>query len=315
MIFETLFQYCGLLTACFYLLQLFQSIYPFIRASSLPRYLRRPNSWALITGASSGIGFGFAQELCSRGFNVIIHGRNRTKLERLKADLQRQFPDRSIRIAVADAMYSDVAGSIKDIVSSLQDVHLTVLINNIGGIAGIVSPQFKTLARHTAEEIDATIKVNDVFATHITGALLPLLQKNQPSLVMNIGSVSARLIMPYLSVYSAAKAYNEAFNNCLAAEMRAEGHDIEVLGIIVGSVRTEGRGSDISTSFFTPSARVMAKAALEKVGCGRNLVPGYLPHALQISFMGLVPEVLAKAFLEKEMRQLKANAEMDAKAR
>ena len=312
--FEKSLQYCGLLTICYYLFKLYRFFYLFIRLSSLPRYLRRPNSWAFITGASSGIGFGFAQELCSRGFNVIIHGRNRTKLERFQADLQRQFPDRSVRIAVADALDSKVTTSIEDIVSSLQDVRLTVLINNIGGISGIVSPPFKTLTAHTAQEIDETIKVNHSFATQITRALLPLLQKSQPSLVINIGSVVARLSMPYLSVYSAAKAYNMAFNDCLQAEMRVEGHDIEVLGIVVGSVLTEGRGSDITTGLFTPSARVMAKAALERVGCGRNVVAGYLPHAIQVSFMDLAPAVLARYIVDKEAKQLKASAEMDAKA-
>ncbi|KAL9112670.1 MAG: hypothetical protein Q9187_007730, partial [Circinaria calcarea] len=181
--------YClGILTTCYYFLRFFQFIYLFIRPSSLPRYLRRPSSWALITGASSGIGFGFAQELCSRGFNVILHGRNPNKLERLQAELQRQFPDRSIRIAIADAVQSKVASSIEDIVSSLRDLQLTVLINNIGGITGMAPPPFKTLAAYTAQEVDETIKVNAGFATQITRALLPVLQKNQPSLILNIGS-------------------------------------------------------------------------------------------------------------------------------
>ena len=307
-------QYLGILTTCYYFLQFFQFIYLFIRPSSLPRYLRRPSSWALITGASSGIGFGFAQELCSRGFNVILHGRNRNKLERLQADLQRQFPDRSIRIAIADAVQSNVASSIEDIVSSLQDLQLTVLINNIGGITGMAPPPFKTLGAYTAQEVDETIKVNAGFATQITRALLPLLQKNQPSLILNIGSVVARLSVPYISVYSAAKAYNVNFNSSLAADMRAEGHDIELLGILVGSVLTEGRTSDVTMGPFTPPARVMAKAALERVGCGRDVVTAYLPHVLQMFSMDLMPEVLTRFILEKLAKQSKVNAEIEAKA-
>ena len=82
----------------------------------------------------------------------------------------------------------------------------------------------------------------------------------------------------------------------------------------MGSVLTEGRGSNVTTGLFTPSARVMAKAALERVGCGRNVVAGYLPHAIQVSFMDLAPAVLARYIVDKEAKQLKANAEMDAKA-
>ena len=70
----------------------------------LGRYLHPDKEcWALITGASDGIGFGLAEELCLRGFNVILHSRNRDKLELKKRELEAQFPKSQIAIAVGDA--------------------------------------------------------------------------------------------------------------------------------------------------------------------------------------------------------------------
>lgn len=309
MVLSTLFFYLGLLTAAKYLSELFSFIYLFARTSSLPRYLHHTPSWALITGSSDGIGRGFAEELCLQGFNIVLHGRNPAKLERLKADLSKEFPRRSIRIAVADSLQSNRASSIEAVVDAVQDLNLTVLINNIGGVAGIVTPKFKALERHNTQEIDDTIQLNLGFATQITHALLPTLQRNQPSLIINISSVAAVMSTPYLALYSASKAYNISFSRNLSAELKAEGKDIEVLGIIVGDTVTPGGRPGRTVGIIRPSSRTLAKSALQKVGCGRENVPGYLVHALQVSGLSFLPEFLTAFIVAKEMRKAKQDAE------
>jgi hypothetical protein len=67
--------------------------------SKLPRYLHAPGfSWALVTGSTSGVGLALASELCSRGFNVILHGRNQAKLEDVRSKLLIEFPSRQSRL-------------------------------------------------------------------------------------------------------------------------------------------------------------------------------------------------------------------------
>lgn len=306
---STVFFYLGLLTAAKYLSEVLSFIYLFARPSSLPRYLHHNPSWALITGSSDGIGRGFAEELCLQGFNVVLHGRNPDKLERLKADLNKTFPRRSVRIAIADALQSNRASSIQAVVDAVQDLNLTVLINNIGGITGMVNPTFKTLEALTTQEIDDTIQLNLGFATQITHALLPILQRHQPGLIINISSVAAVTSMPYLTVYSASKAYNMSFSRNLSAELKIEGKDIEVLGIIVGDTVTAGGRPGRTVGIMRPSSRAMAKAALQKVGCGRENVPGYLMHALQVSGLSSLPESLTASLVAEEMRKAKQEAE------
>ena len=177
---------------------------------------------------------------------------------------------------------------------------------------GIISPQFKTLVTHTVQEVDDLIGRNGRFMTHVTRALVPVLEKNQPSLILNVGSMGSVMSFPYLSVYSAAKAYNLAFSRNLNAEMKAENKNIEVLCILVGSTQTDLRPGVVESA-MTPSSRTTAKAALDKVGCGKSALVGYLPHALQTAFITSLPESLAQFVLEPEAKKLKIAAEKEAK--
>jgi 17beta-estradiol 17-dehydrogenase / very-long-chain 3-oxoacyl-CoA reductase len=103
-----------------------------LRPSQLHRYARSGNgAWALVTGASDGIGLAFVHELLNRDFNVLLHGRNKSKLEKLKAELAKQYPKRSVEIAVADASqydggYMAVAEKAKALSGKLTYVLLTL---------------------------------------------------------------------------------------------------------------------------------------------------------------------------------------------
>jgi 17beta-estradiol 17-dehydrogenase / very-long-chain 3-oxoacyl-CoA reductase len=93
---ESLIAVLGGFTALRLLYSLISFIYISFRPSSLSRY-NHSNAYALITGSSDGIGFGFAHELLlSRGFNVILHGRNEKKLAGIKSDLIKQYPSRDV---------------------------------------------------------------------------------------------------------------------------------------------------------------------------------------------------------------------------
>lgn len=92
--------------------------------------------------------------------------------------------------------------------------------------------------------------------------------------------------------------------------MKAEGRDIEVLGILIGIV-TSVSHRKIPVSLFTPDARAMASASLDRVGCGRPVVVGYWPHALQKALVDLMPDFiftpivirLAREEKEKELKR------------
>ncbi|KAI7469478.1 hypothetical protein KC351_g13087 [Hortaea werneckii] len=265
----------------------------FIRKSSLHR-LKAPDAsgppWALITGASDGIGKGFAQELCHEGFNVILHGRNAQKLEVVRDELLKQYPQRSVEIFILDA--ASIATHHADLEAQLQKrfghLNLRLLVNNV---ATTSSPLFAPLTTRTSAEIALGIEGTAHFPASITRALLPHLHRHQPAAILNIGSGVSELPAPYLTFYSAAKAYNKVFSANLAAELRAEEGwgGVEVLALLVGMVATNTPAVR-EPSFLVPSARRFAKCCLGFVGCGRRVVWPYWPHAVQFGgMMGMLP--------------------------
>lgn len=280
----------GFLTLTYFLFKVAKFIYTFfIRPSSLPRYHHGPSPpWALITGASDGIGLHLAHRLAAQNFSLILHGRNATKLSRVQFDLLKLYPQISIQTWVLDAKDPS---SITDsaLPGLLEGKNLTILINNVGrgGLATY------------AGEIDTLININVRFAAQLTAYLLPILTANSPALILNIGS-SAELGSPWLSIYSGCKAFLTSWSKALAAQMRAEGHDVEVLCLKVSEVNTAG--SPAVESLNVLGVGPFAKLCLDRVGCGIRCVSPYWVAAVRRGVVECLPENVKEGLLIQVMR-------------
>ncbi|KAF7186057.1 Inactive hydroxysteroid dehydrogenase-like protein 1 [Pseudocercospora fuligena] len=279
----------------------------FLRTSSLRSYLdpKKP-SWALVTGASDGIGRGFAEELLSQGFDVILHGRNPSKLERVKAELLPQWPNRQVEILILDAMLDcEDNGKMENAMRKVQGLNLKILVNNV---AGELQPLFQSHALRSAADNRKLMNGNFIFATEMTRLLLPRLTANKPSLILNIGSGSARLPCPYIAIAAASKAFLESFSRALAAEMVAEGHsDVAVMYNLVGMCSTGSEPRPVT--FLVPSSRQFARSSLNLVGSGRRTVWGYWPHALQFETIFKLPHSIIEWVCIDLVRKLRAQDE------
>ncbi|KAM3415980.1 hypothetical protein BST61_g9469 [Cercospora zeina] len=282
----------------------------FLHRSTLKRYLK-PSSggepaWALVTGATDGIGRGFAEELCSHGFNVIIHGRNPEKLENEKEKLLSRWPQCSVRTLCIDAAIE--GGNVEALEKAAEEyrsLNLRILINNCGGTGRTTSSV--PLHLRTAEETRFFIDLNLRFSTEVTRILLPRLRQNTPSLILNLSSMTSNFGIPYLSIYSGAKGYNQSFSRCLAAEMKAENVDVEVLGLIVSAVATDHYTKP--QNLFVPSSSKFAKAALGIVGCGRAILIPYWGHCVQSWLVELVPRGIREGLMVEAGKNEKRDEE------
>ena len=280
----------GFITLFLLALRFLNFLYIYFKPSSLYLY-QKPGAWALVTGASNGIGLGFARALSAKGFNVILHGRNESKLQRIIADLQRIYPKTLYRTVIADASNSHgMNPSIEAIVSSLHDLPgpLTVLINNVGGDANL--PRFfLPLREYTSTDVDGMFNLNARFTTQLTRALLPTLSaNNQRGLVINVSSLVGVIAIPYLSIYAGTKAYLYTWSTSLSRELAIENIPIEVLSLVVGRVTDTGTLNEPS-SIFIPSNDTVARATLGRVGCGSVVVAPYWGHGIEWEFMGALP--------------------------
>ncbi len=107
----------------------------FLRPSSVKQYLHGKAPYAIVTGATDGIGKATAAELLTRGFNVILHGRNEAKMqkvvEELRASARMKGRSADIRYFVADA--SKGSHDWGKLLESFGDLHVTVVVHNVGG--------------------------------------------------------------------------------------------------------------------------------------------------------------------------------------
>lgn len=264
----------------------------FLRRSRLSRYAKAPggsSAWAIVTGSSDGLGLGFANELLDNGFNVILHGRNPTKLESIRSSLLSQHPEQRIEILVLDAQ-NDVADHTRfsAVTSRFANHHITMLINNVGG-PGSASPLCSPHADRTPGHDRIALDINVCFALEMTRVVLPLITRHgQPACVLNVGSGAARLPTPYIAVAGATKAFMEAWSQSLATEMVAEGHtQVDVRYELVGMCSTGSEKRPVS--WMVPDARGYARKSLGLVGAGRRVVWGYWPHALQFEGLFRLP--------------------------
>lgn len=103
----------------------------FLRPSSVRKYLHGPAPYALVTGATDGIGKAVAHELFHKGFNLIIHGRNEEKIRKVIAEIKATGGNGDIRYFVADA--SKGGHDFAQLLAPFADLNITLVIHNVGG--------------------------------------------------------------------------------------------------------------------------------------------------------------------------------------
>lgn len=273
----------GLLALLRIIYLFFTFVYTYIRPSSILKY-KTDGAYAVVTGATDGIGKAIALELAGRGFNLVLHGRDTNKVEAVTREALEINPDLDIRSIIQDSSVNNLID-----ISAIQKLPITVLVNNVG-----IGP-IKAFSQFSRAEIEATVNVNILFPTHLTNSLLPFL--SGPALILNISSYAGIHPPPYLAIYAATKAYNNAFSKSLSVELDA----VETISILTGSVHTGSNKKPVS--FLRPSSRHFAKKVLSVVGCGKKSVMPYWPHAVQTYLLSLLPERMMDRAMKNAMRQ------------
>ena len=171
------------------------------------------NSWALVTGASSGIGEEYAKQLAERGLNVIVVARRADRLQALKEKLEKLYSVRIDTIA-ADLLQENACQEVFE-KATADGRQIQVLINNAG--MGNYGPFLEqSLDVHLK-----TIQLNIVSLTKLTYLFTQhMLAHQKPSYVTNIASVAAYQAIPYFGVYTGSKKYVKDLTDTLNYEYK-----------------------------------------------------------------------------------------------
>lgn len=195
----------------------------------------------LITGVSTGIGYGAARQFIQGGYVVFGSVRTQADADRLQAELGDRFTPLLFDVTDADA----VRKSAQWLTARLADNGLGGLVNNAGIAIG------GPLQYQSMEIIRQHFDVNVVGLIQVTQAFLPLLGARddhpvQPGRILNISSVNGQVAMPFIGAYVGSKHALEGISHSLRRELALFG--IKVILVGPGAVKTPiwGKGTDIS---------------------------------------------------------------------
>src|SRR6516162_7069591 len=221
---------------------------------------RSAQGWAIITGASSGMGLVFARELAGRGYDVLAVARRRDRLEALARDESSQ--EGRILPFTADLGTSDGLGALAARVRELGNIEL--LVNN-AGVATAGNFADSDLGRELAE---ISLNVNAVVA--LTHAVLAEMRPRKRGAIINVASVVAFQPFPHFAVYAASKAFVLSFTEALAEELKGSG--LRIMALCPGAAKTEmsvfSRNEGLLGKPPSLSAEQIVKAALRGVEDG-----------------------------------------------
>ncbi len=253
---------------------------------------------ALITGASSGIGEVFAKELAIRQTNLILVARSQDKLQKLSETLQENFGI-SATVIIQDLAQPYASQSVFDRVQE-KGLSVDFLINNAGfGDYGA----FASRPLHKQVEM---IQLNITALVELTHLFLPSMQQKKQGKIINVASIAAFQPLPYLSVYSATKAFVLSFSEALWAENKSQG--IKVLALCPGPTEsnffvTAEFPQEFSGKGKPTSAETVVKEALIAVEKNQaTLVTGGLANQIIVNLPRFLPREALVNAVEKQFR-------------
>lgn len=243
------------------------------------------NAYALVTGASKGIGKEFSHLLAKRGYNLILVARDHLCLELLADALSESYAIHTI-IYPIDLSTEHTAIELFQYISKLGIIP-ELLVNN----AGFYSSGSFHSNDWTKEK--AILQLSIYTPTELIKLFLPLMLKNKKGYILNVASNGAFVPGPYNAVYCASKAYILSFTEALAEELKHTRVHASVL--CPGGTNTSFQNLDLrKKSWLFPllEPSFVAATGLKGVFARRRvIVPGFL-YKVQYHFLRFIPRML-----------------------
>jgi hypothetical protein len=250
--------------------------------------------WALVTGASAGIGIALARGLAAQGTKLILTARRKDRLEAFAAELSAKGVE--VRILVADLNDPAAPQQIYDATVG-EGLLVDILINNAGlGQYGAFSNSF-------VEQELSQVRVNCEAMVRLTRLFLPAMVERRRGWVMILASTASFQPVPYLTTYAATKAFDRFFALGIAAEVARFG--VNVTALCPGP--TESEFFDVARSEnFMPggrqSAEDVARQGISALARGQRTIVPYLAGRFTAFMVRFLPVSLITHMVEKKAR-------------
>ncbi len=251
------------------------------------------NTYALVTGGSSGIGLAFVHQLSEKGYNIFIVSNEQEKLAALEKEIETKHSVKCISLFIDLAQY-DAAQKISSFCIEKKLI-IEVLINNAGFL---IADEFINVP---TERVKALLKLHVLTPTLLCQFMAKEMTDRGKGFILNISSTSAYMPYPLISIYGASKSYVLNFSRAIRHELYA--NNIHVSCLIPGAVDTElfslseskrklGRRLGIIHSPHFIAKRGLRILFINKA----KSVPGLL-NKLSLLFLKLVPGFVVRKLL------------------
>jgi len=251
--------------------------------------------WALITGASAGIGLALAAQLAAGGTNLILTARRRERLETLAGMLSGHHGVRT-EVFPADLTLPDAPEHLFAFTEK-QRIVVDLLVNNAGfGTYGRFSTSDRTRQL-------AMVQVNVAAVVALTHLYLPRMTERRRGDILIVASTAGFQGVPHLATYAATKAFDLLFAEALAEEVR--GYGIRVCALCPGPTTTEFQevaGEPRRFSRHDETAEKVARVGLEALARGRSYAISGVVNYLQAHTQRLVPRQFVTRMAARMLR-------------
>jgi uncharacterized protein len=250
--------------------------------------------FAVVTGASRGLGMAFARELAKRGYNLVLVARSAERLNEFASELRRL---NAIDVIVLPVDLT-APGASQNLAEELSKnkVPVELLVNNAGfGLRG----KFFELSLSRQLEM---LRLNNQAIVELTYSLLPALLERKQMGIINISSTAGFQPIPFASMYCATKAFLTAFSLALEQELRSTG--MTVVTVCPGMLRKDVSGGSENqvrgkwSAVYQRPEEVVHAALLKLSNGGGLVVPGAL-NKFSVFAQRLIPRKLVPRLVAK----------------
>jgi short-subunit dehydrogenase len=255
----------------------------------------KTDHYALVTGASRGIGECFAGALAARSWNLVLVARTNDRLKQVGAELADRFGVRTESICI-DLAEEGAAAEVARVAME-RELDVELLVNNAA------SGDHGEFSKMSAESQSRVICLNTLALVDLTRRMLPPMIDARRGVIINVSSTAGFQPMPYFAVYAASKAFVTSFSMALAEEVRGDG--IRVVTLCPGPTRAPSHEDLVSKSRIAlsrqPAEEVVEAALSQAEGKGGLVVPRMINKAMTFSNR-LMPLSLSAKISGRAMR-------------
>lgn len=250
-----------------------------------PKQLTSYGRWAVVTGATDGIGRAIALELAKQKMNILLVSRTEAKLIATSKEISDKYPGVEVDYLAIDFSHFDdkqknvVAARVKELEGGVG-----VLVNNVG--ASYSFPKF--FNELADDEVDYLMKLNIDSTLWMTRIVLPSMVEKASGCVVSLSSASAMAPCPLLAGYNGVKMFVNGLSQSLHEEYKGKGiHFQSQVPLYVTTKLAKIRKSSLTV----PTPEVFAQASVSAMG-HESLVSPYWSHALMLWVMSILNAVI-----------------------